>query len=149
MLRETTPIAGGARSRYPFQYPTQAELDQMEAEHRRSRLRTFESGATRDTDANKPDYEGYLSPLVWERFGQYMTAHRFQTDGKVRASDNWAKGIPLDVYIKSAFRHFMAWWLTHDGYIRKEDIEESLCALLFNVQGYLHEHLKAQNEILP
>ena len=26
--------------------------------------RVFETGATRDTDAGKPDYEGFLSPLV-------------------------------------------------------------------------------------
>ena len=112
-------------------------------------MRTFDTGATRDTDDTKPDYEGFLSPLVIERFGQYMTKHRFQADGSARASDNWQKGIPLNVYIQSAFRHFLDWWLAHrhDRTLevrpsKQEMAEEALCALLFNVQGYLHELLK-------
>jgi len=105
-------------------------------------VRTFETGATRDTDADKPDYEGYLSPLVIQRFGEYMTKHRIQSDGSVRASDNWQKGIPLDMYMKSAWRHFLDWWLGHRALkLTNGELEESLCALLFNVQGYLHEHL--------
>ena len=28
------------------------------------KLEHFETGATRDTNLNKPDYEGFLSPLV-------------------------------------------------------------------------------------
>jgi hypothetical protein len=112
-----------------------------------SKVRVFGTGATRDVDTDKPDYEGYLSPLVIERFGQYMTKHRHQSDGNLRASDNWQKGIPFDVYMKSAWRHFMDWWRCH----RDDSVgsmygpgfaEEALCALLFNVQGYLHELLK-------
>lgn len=105
-------------------------------------MRQFDTGATRDTAEDKPDYHGYLSPLVIERFGAYMLRHQKQADGKMRASDNWKKGMPKDAYIKSGFRHFMDWWMEHDGYGGREDIEEALCALLFNVSGYLHEHLK-------
>ena len=110
------------------------------------KMRTFHTGATRDTDDTKPDYEGYLSPLVLERFGVYMTQHRLQADGSVRGSDNRQKGMPLDVYIKSAFRHFMDWWREQ----RREPashgdlMEDAICALLFNVQGYLFELLKAK-----
>ena len=107
-------------------------------------LRTFETGATRDTDDGKHDYEGYLSPLVIQRFGEYMTKHRIQVDGAVRDSDNWQKGIPPDAYIKSAFRHFVDWWLWHRGSKGKELLEEALCGLLFNVAGYLHERLAHQ-----
>lgn len=105
-------------------------------------MREFETGATRDTEEGKLDYEGFLSPLVLRRFGEYMHKHRVQADGTLRDSDNWQKGMPKDVYIKSGFRHFMDWWLEHRGYGGREGIEEALCALLFNVQGYLHEHLK-------
>ena len=73
-------------------------------------MRKFDSGATRDADTNKHDYEGFYSPLVMERFGAYMHRHRVQADGNLRDSDNWQKGIPKDAYIKSAFRHFMDWW---------------------------------------
>lgn len=106
-------------------------------------MRTFDTGATRDSDENKPDYEGFLSPLVLARYGEYMMKHQVQADGSLRSSDNWQHGIPKDAYIKSAFRHFMDWWLEHDGYESREGLEEALCALMFNVMGYLHEELKS------
>lgn len=109
-------------------------------------MRTFETGATRDSDLGKYDYEGFLSPLVIERFGEYMHKHRTQADGNLRDSDNWQKGITLDAYMKSAWRHFMDWWAIHRnrGRIAREPIEEALCAILFNVMGYLHELLKTR-----
>ena len=107
-----------------------------------SKIRTFESGATRDTDEGKYDYEGFLSPLVLERYAQYMHKHRVQADGELRDSDNWQKGIPKDAYIKSAFRHFMDWWKEHRGLKSREGIEDALMALLFNVMGYAHAILK-------
>ena len=105
-------------------------------------MRQFKTGATRDNDTNKIDYEGFLSPLVLERFGEYMLKHQFQADGKKRDSDNWQKGIPKDAYIKSGFRHFMAWWKEHRGIKTDDGIEDDICALIFNAMGYLHEHLK-------
>ena len=105
-------------------------------------MRQFDSGATRDADTNKHDCEGFYSPLVMERFGAYMHRHRVQADGNLRDSDNWQKGIPKDAYIKSAFRHFMDWWKQHRGYAGQDDLEESICALIFNAQGYLFEVLK-------
>jgi len=111
--------------------------------------RTFDTGATRDTDEGKYDYEGFLSPLVIERFGQYMDKHRHQSDGNLRASDNWQKGIPQDQYMKSGWRLFMYWWLYHRECYPEQhpaDTEEALCALMFNVMGYLHEHLKGKDD---
>ena len=107
-------------------------------------MRTFKSGAIRDSAEDKPDYEGYLSPLVIQRFGEYMRQHSVQADGKTRASDNWQLGIPQAEYIKSGWRHFLDWWLEHRGHESKDGLEEALCALLFNVSGYLHETLKAK-----
>ena len=107
-----------------------------------NQIRTFDSGATRTSEEGKYDYEGFLSPLALERFAAYMHKHRQQADGTMRPSDNWQKGIPLDSYAKSAFRHFFEFWKAHRGLEVKEDIEESLAALLFNVQGYLHELLQ-------
>jgi len=107
-------------------------------------VRTFETGATRDSDENKPDYEGFLSPLVIKEFGNYMLAHQTQADGSKRASDNWQKGIPVDEYMKSMWRHFFSVWDTHRaGWDQTQMQRENLCALLFNVQGMLHELLKA------
>lgn len=102
-------------------------------------MRKFESGATRDTDEGKLDYEGFLSPVALEAFAQYMHKNRVQSDGQLRASDNWQKGIPRDAYMKSMFRHFMDVWMCHRDVAPADDLAEALCALLFNVQGYLHE----------
>jgi hypothetical protein len=107
-------------------------------------MRLFDTGATRNVDEEKLDFEGFLSPMVLRRFSEYMHRHRLQADGALRTSDNWQKGIPKDAYIKSAHRHFHDWWAVHRGYIPLDPVplEEALCALLFNVQGYLHELLK-------
>jgi len=102
-------------------------------------VREFETGATRDALGDKPDYDGFLSPLVLERYAAYMHKCRIQSDGKLRDSDNWQKGIPREVYRKSAFRHFMEWWKTHRN---GGDVEEAACALLFNIMGDLFEVLK-------
>ena len=108
-------------------------------------IRRFDTGATRDADTGKHDYEGFNSPLVEKRFAAYMTAHRVQSDGSLRASDNWQKGIPLDAYMKSLLRHVHDLWLHHDGYASEAvdpDIETILAAIRFNVNGYLFEVLK-------
>jgi len=105
-------------------------------------MRNFDTGATRDTDENKYDYEGFLSPLVVERYGAYMHKHRKQADGKLRDSDNWQKGIPKACYIKSAWRHFFDWWTQHRGWPGQDALEESICALIFNASGYLDTLLR-------
>jgi hypothetical protein len=105
-------------------------------------VRTFDTGATRNLDHDKFDYEGFLSPLVLQRYAAYMHRNRLQADGALRESDNWQKGIPQTAYMKSGWRHFMAWWSHHRELPTDESVEDALCALLFNVSGYLHEHLK-------
>lgn len=105
--------------------------------------RTFDTGATRDTEEGKLDYEGFLSPRVLERYAQYMHGHRKQVDGTLRDSDNWQKGIPKDAYMKSMWRHFFDVWKSHRKCGAKDaDPQEELCALLFNVMGLLHEKLR-------
>ena len=111
-------------------------------------VRQFDTGANRDVDTGKYDYEGFLSPLVIEAFGAYMHFNRQLKDGSFRDSDNWQNGIPLDVYNKSGWRHFFDWWREHRGLPTKEGLVWACCALLFNVQGYLHESLKADPELL-
>ena len=112
-------------------------------------MRNFETGATRDSEEGKNDYEGFYHPLVVEAFGDYMNKHRIQADGKLRDSDNWQKGIPKTAYMKSLWRHFLDMWFIHRGYKRSDKktgeeltMSEVLCSILFNVQGYLYEVLK-------
>jgi hypothetical protein len=107
-------------------------------------VRKFETGATRDTDTDKLDLEGFESPRVMLRYAEFMHKNRIQADGGLRTSDNWQKGMPKDAYIKSMMRHFMDVWLHHRGcgHLAKEDLETALCAMRFNVNGYLLETLK-------
>jgi hypothetical protein len=109
------------------------------------RLRTFITGATRDTAENKHEPWGFTSALVEQRFCEYMNHHRIQSDGKLRESDNWKKGIPLDAYKHSLSRHIQDLRLHLEGFpsqAREDSLEEVLCSMLFNVQGMLHEMIK-------
>lgn len=110
-------------------------------------VRTFSTGAKRSADAGRVDPEGFLSPLVIQRFSEYLDKHRAMPDGSYRESDNWQKGMPLATYMKGGWRHFLHWWTRHRGFPVTDpqaapNIEEDLCALIFNAQGYLHELLK-------
>lgn len=116
----------------------------LDTEKLEGAIRKFNTGATRDLDDTKHDFEGFQSPLVNHRFAEYMTQHRVQKDGSIRASDNWQKGIPLEAYIKSLVRHVEDLRLHHDGFgpLATESLENSLCAIIFNANGYLFETLK-------
>ena len=105
------------------------------------KTRVFDSGATRDTDEGKLDYEGFISPLVVRRFAEYMHTHRVQRDGSLRASDNWTKGIPRKVYMKSLWRHFHKLWSIHRGTESADQLEDTLAACLFNIMGFMYEVL--------
>lgn len=115
-------------------------------------MQDFATGARRSSDANKPDFEGFLDPEVLEAYAAYMHENRKTPDGKLRDSDNWQKGIPKDKYMKSLIRHVMQVWRLHRGqdvrdYDRPEQkvtLREALCGVLFNTMGYLHELLKEQ-----
>ncbi len=104
--------------------------------------RLFNTGATRDADANKFDYEGFISPRVLRLYAQYMHKCRLrnQPPGQaLRASDNWQKGIPQDAYVKSLIRHVLEFWEQNDeGHV---DLDVA-CAILFNTMGYIFERTR-------
>ena len=104
-------------------------------------MRAFETGATRDQEHGKLDFEGFLSPLVLKRYAEYMHSKRHLADGTMRDSDNWQLGIPLPVYMKSLWRHFFSVWFSFRA-STIEQSEEDMCAVLFNQMGMLHEVLK-------
>lgn len=112
-------------------------------------IRQFDSGATRDTDKGKPSYIKALSPIVLQRYVEYIGKHRTQSDGSQRDWDNWKQGIPQDVYLDGLGRHEMAVWLLCHGFSAFDNhgpvtLEDSLCGIIFNTQGMLHELLKEQ-----
>lgn len=107
-------------------------------------IRRFDSGATRDTSKMKLDPFGFLSPVAMHRFSEYMHKHRLQSDGNLRDSDNWKKGMPKEEYVRSLIRHIMDFWLVTSGEAPRYDTkvsdpDEIACAIMFNIQGYLHE----------
>lgn len=115
--------------------------------------RMFETGATRDVDTNKLAFEGFLSPIVLRRYAEYMHGKRLNNipaGETIRAPDNWQKGIPQNTYIDSGIRHMIEWWLIHRGFEARDEkgnvmkLQDVLCAIMFNVMGYLHEELKKQ-----
>ena len=110
-----------------------------------SSIRTFDSGATRDTDQGKLDYEAALSPIVLERYLQYIQKHTILPDGSKRGYDNWQQMFGekhFNVCIKSAFRHFVDVWKQHRGFKGQDELENSICAAIFNMQAYLFKLLK-------
>lgn len=109
-------------------------------------VQEFESGATRNFNLNKYDYEGFINPEALHAFGEYMHEHRKQRDGSIRDSDNWQKGIPFSAYIKSLVRHVIDLWRMDRGYeVINPDTnlphtkQELCCAIVFNSMGYLKE----------
>lgn len=104
-------------------------------------MRNFETGATRDTDEGKIDYWGFNSSIADELFGLYMLKHQRQADGSMRASDNWKKGIPLDAYQRSLYRHVQEFKRLIEIGANMDAIEVA-CAIRFNLNGWLHEIAK-------
>ncbi len=116
------------------------------------RVRKFDTGADRDTDTHKIDPAKALSPLVLERYSEYLRAHAVRHDGTVREADNWKKGIPRGAYLSSLMRHVLNVWTIEDGFVAADsdgevvEYEEALCGVLFNAMGLLHENLKLDRE---
>lgn len=110
-------------------------------------MREFKSGANRNNDEGKLDYEGFNSPVVDWYYAQYMHGHRKLETGELRDSDNWQKGFPLEQIYKSLARHYKDYHLTTRGYDVIEngevhDIKDILCGIIFNSKAHLHELLK-------
>jgi len=106
-----------------------------------SHMRVFDTGATRNSDTGKVDFDGFLSVAVLRSYGDYMNKNRTLEDGSYRRSDNWKLGINKEQYVKSMYRHFFD-VVDANGSKGTIDAIEPLNALLFNVMGLLHEHLK-------
>jgi len=114
-------------------------------------VRVFETGASRNGADHKHDYEGFLSIIALRAYGRYMHGHRHLANGELRDSDNWQHGIPTDVYVKSLLRHTFDVWEIHrtgvDAIVDFDDnltdLEHSLCGVIFNAFGLLHETLQA------
>ena len=111
----------------------------------KSQIRKFDTGASRDSDEGKYDYEAFLSPLVIESYAKYMHKNRKMADGSLREGDNWQAGFGdkhYDVCMKSGFRHFIDLWMEHRKLKSREGIDNAICGILFNVMAYYHKLLE-------
>jgi len=111
------------------------------------KIRRFDTGATRDTTEGKLEPWGFTAAIVEKTFSEYMDFHRHQSDGELRESNNWKKGIPMDTYWHSLSRHILDLRLIYEGMpeeARTKDIIEALCAIKFNVDGMIFELKKAE-----
>ena len=107
--------------------------------------RTFDTGATRDTDDGKLDYEAFNAPIVEREYAAYMHDNRKQVDGVLRDGDNWQKGIPRSQYMKSLIRHVMDVWHGWRQGTAETNMIVLLCAIRFNVNGLLYEILTGRD----
>lgn len=109
--------------------------------------RVFKTGANRNSDEGKLDYEAFNHPLVDWYYAQYMHSHRKLEDGTLRDGDNWQKGFPPDVIQKSLARHYKDYHLVTHGIKvieggKEHDIKDILCGIIFNCKAHLLELLK-------
>lgn len=114
-------------------------------------MEQYGTGATRSDTSARNDPEGYLSAIAIERYCEYMTKHRVQADGSIRDSDNWQKGMPFGRALKGMWRHVMHLWIRHRGFVPSDqfaaaDMEEDLCAIMFNNQVMLHQLVRKRLE---
>ncbi len=135
----------------PARHPSDEYFDKTfkaAVDEKDGKMREFDTGATRDSEDGKLDYDGFLSPCALKRYAEYMHSHRQQSDGKMRDSDNWQKGIPLACYMKSLWRHVVEMWTMHRSGKYSIDLMQSIvCAVIFNAFGYLHEITKGEGGV--
>ena len=114
-------------------------------------MRTFESGATRDTNDGKLNFAGFLSLPALTQYAKYMSMNRLQSDGGIRDADNWKAGFPIESYVESAFRHYLDWLKYHQSDNRTPEMNNegiaAVCGLIFNAMGFLHEWLKGADMV--
>lgn len=111
-----------------------------------NKLREFETGANRNSDKGKLEYRRFFSALAQKRRAEYMDKHRKLEDGTLREPDNWKRGIPSDVCADSLERHMQDIKLYFEGYefAMTEDIEDALCAVMFNCESILLTILQSE-----
>ena len=117
-------------------------------------METYESGATRTSEDGRLSYVRGLSPVVLRRYLQYLAKHRKQADGSMREFDNWKQGIPMRRSFDGLGRHFFTLWLLMEGLdiyddSGQVDIQDVLCAIMFNTMSMLHQELMQPRIIQP
>lgn len=98
----------------------------------------FDTGAKRSI-AGKEDYIESISWLALKRYAEYM-----DESAKRYGRGNWIKGIPLESYEKSLIRHLQKYICKKYYGIDLEPGVDHEAAILFNIQGLIHEQEKTK-----
>lgn len=96
----------------------------------------FDTGAVRDTDENKPQYE--LIPFSPHR----RVAELYARGGKKYQPRNWEKGMPFSRVLGSLLRHVYAW-------AEGERSEDHLAAVIFNSYALMYYEEQILKGLLP
>ena len=105
------------------------------------KITKFKSGAIRDTQEGKTDYVETISFSAHRRFAIYMTEKK-----KKYGVGNFKKGIPIESYEKSLWRHVMIYFGNkYEGWNFEPD-EDHLAAIRFNNDGIMHEEERAKTK---
>lgn len=94
----------------------------------------FESGAIRDTSADKPRYD-LIPPEPLRRLA--MVYYR---GGKLYGDHNWTQGIPCSRFLASAERHLQA---AKAG----DKTEDHWAQLVWNIMGIMHFERSGWNDL--
>ena len=111
-------------------------------------VRQWKTGANRDIAEDKLEVARFLSPLVIQRYCEYMHKNRFLKNGDVREPDNWKNLFGEEheqVCLDSLARHFLDLWLETEGGKGREEKQDTLCAIMFNSMAILYKILKEEN----
>jgi DNA-directed RNA polymerase specialized sigma24 family protein len=98
----------------------------------------FDTGAVRDR-GGKEDYVETVSFSALKRFAEYMTAKK-----EVYGEGNWRKGIPIESYEESLFRHVQKYFANKYEGAGLEPETDHLAGAFFNLQGIMHEEERAR-----
>lgn len=87
-------------------------------------IRTFNTGANRNSDVGKVRYHGALSPLFVKGYGEYIEENSLLPDGTRRSNGNWQNlfGTPEEheeVCNESKYRHYEDYRLIKDGFLEQ------------------------------
>lgn len=93
----------------------------------------FESGAIRDSQEGKEEYQEAISDLTLRRYALYMLSQ-----AKKYGKGNWKKGISSESYSNSLDRHLNKYRIKKNWGIDIEPGVDHLSAALFNLQGLIH-----------
>jgi hypothetical protein len=101
------------------------EVDIEDLKPKFSDKRQFNSGAQRDSNEDKirPDL---ISPYMLKALGKVMAE-----GAKHYGERNWEKGMPQEVFMESASRHYVSW-------MNGEVDEDHASKLIFNVMAWIH-----------